>query len=71
VGLGDAARYVEETKSAYFRSDAFLPNETRQTDFTRYRLAGGTDTEILTFIDDHSRYALATIHRRVTGACTF
>jgi hypothetical protein len=45
-----------------------VPNECWQADFTHYRLADGTDTEILTFLDDHSRYALSvTAHPRVTG----
>jgi transposase InsO family protein len=37
-------------------------------DFTHYRLAGGADAEILTWLDDHSRYALrVTAHQPVTG----
>jgi hypothetical protein len=33
--------------------------------FTCYPLADGTDTEVLTWLDDHSRYALRiTAHRR-------
>jgi ABC-type cobalamin/Fe3+-siderophores transport system ATPase subunit len=36
--------------------------------FTHHRLSDGTDAEILTWLDDHSRYALSvTAHRRVTG----
>jgi transposase InsO family protein len=36
--------------------------------FHHYPLAGGTGTEILTWLDDHSRYALSvTAHYRVTG----
>lgn len=36
--------------------------------FTRYLLADGTNAEVLTWLDDHSRYALSvTAHRRVTG----
>jgi transposase InsO family protein len=55
-------------KSSYIRFAAELPNECWQSDFTHYRLAGGTDTEILTWLDDHSRYALSvTAHARVTG----
>ncbi len=43
------------------------PNETWQSDFTHYRLANTTDTEVLVWLDDHSRYALsATAHERVT-----
>jgi hypothetical protein len=44
-----------------------------QTDFTHYRLTRpdgqlGADVEILTFLDDHSRYALSvSCHRSVTG----
>ena len=39
-----------------------------QTDFTHTRLATGADTEIITWLDDHSRYALSvTAHRRITG----
>ena len=45
-----------------------MPNETWQADFTHYRLADGTDIEILTWLDDYSRYALRiTAHHRVTG----
>jgi transposase InsO family protein len=56
-------------KSSYVRFQAALPNETWQADFTHYRLADGTDCEILTWLDDCSRYALSvTAHRRVTGA---
>jgi transposase InsO family protein len=55
-------------KSSYLRFEADMPNECRQSDFTHYRLASGTDTEILTWLDDHSRYALSlTAHARVTG----
>lgn len=58
----------KKPKSSYIRFQAALPNETWQTDFTHHRLSSGHDTEILSFIDDHSRYALAiTAHRRVTG----
>ncbi|MGW2217168.1 IS481 family transposase [Nonomuraea sp. NPDC001684] len=55
-------------RSSYIRFQAALPNETWQADFTHYRLADGTDTEILSWLDDHSRYALSvTAHVRVTG----
>jgi transposase InsO family protein len=55
-------------RSSYLRFAAELPNECWQSGFTHYRLAGGADTEILTWLDDHSRYALSvTAHRRVTG----
>src|ERR1700742_835045 len=55
-------------KSSYIRFAAEQPNECWQADFTHYPLAGGQDTEILTWLDDHSRYALSlTAHHRVTG----
>jgi transposase InsO family protein len=55
-------------RASYIRFQADLPNETWQADFTHWRLADGTDTEILTWLDDHSRYALSvTAHQPVTG----
>ena len=54
--------------ASYIRFQADQPNETWQADFTHWRLADGTDTEILSWLDDHSRKALSvTAHRRVTG----
>src|SRR6266702_155514 len=59
---------AKRPKSSYIRFQADMPNERWQSDFTHYPLAGGTDTEILTWLDDHSRYALSvTAHDRVTG----
>ena len=55
-------------KSSYVRFEADLPNEMWQSDFTHWRLATGADTEIITWLDDHSRYALSvTVHWRITG----
>jgi transposase InsO family protein len=55
-------------KASYIRFAAELPNERWQADFTHWWLADRTHTEILCFIDDHSRYALSvTAYRRVTG----
>jgi transposase InsO family protein len=59
-------------KASYIRFAAEQPNETWQSDFTHYRLVDGTaagcDVEIITWLDDHSRYALhVTAHRRITG----
>jgi transposase InsO family protein len=60
---------AKRPKSSYLRFAAELPNERWQADFTRYPLAGGTDSEVLAWLDDHSRYALrVTAHRRVTGS---
>ena len=54
-------------KSSYLHFEADLPNERWQSDFTHYRLADGTNTEILTFLDDCTRYAVSvTAHRAVT-----
>jgi transposase InsO family protein len=59
---------AKRPKSSYIRFEADMPNERWQSDFTHYSLASGTDTEILTWLDDHSRYALSvTAHDRVTG----
>jgi hypothetical protein len=39
-----------------------------QSDFIHWRLADGTDVEILNWLDDHSRYLLSsTAHEPVTG----
>ena len=55
-------------RSSYLRFAAELPNECWQSDFTHYRLADGTDTEIICWLDDHSRCVLHLAgHARVTG----
>jgi transposase InsO family protein len=55
-------------KTSYIRFEAAMPNECWQSDFTHYPLADGTDIEILSWLDDHARYALrVTAHPRVTG----
>lgn len=55
-------------KSSYIRFQAEQPNECWQADFTHWQLADGTEVEILNFVDDHSRLALAcTAYRVVTG----
>lgn len=71
-------------KSSYIRFEAAMPNETWQSDFTHYRLNDaavrgtengtekgtekGTDVEIISWLDDHARYALhASAHTRITG----
>lgn len=46
-----------------------MPNQTWQSDFTHYPLAECTDVEILTWLDDCTRFALSvTAHDRVTTA---
>jgi transposase InsO family protein len=84
VSRATIARYLAKTglvvpepkkkpKSSYIRFQAAMPNETWQSDFTHYRLRRpdgrpGADSEILTWLDDCSRYALSvTAHHRVTG----
>ena len=55
-------------RSSYTRFEAAQPNETWQSDFMHTRLADGADVEILSWLDDHSRYLLsATTHQPVTG----
>ena len=55
-------------KSSYIRFEAAMPNETWQSDFTHYRLADGSDVEIISWLDDCTRYALhVSAHHRVTG----
>jgi len=60
-------------RSSYIRFAAEQPNECWQSDFTHYRLtrpdgSPGSDTEIIGWLDDHSRLILhLTCHRRVTG----
>lgn len=46
-------------RSSFIRFVAELPNECWQSDMTHWHLADGTGVEILTFLDDHSRLALA------------
>lgn len=55
-------------KSSLIRFEAALPNEMWQSDFTHWRLADGSDTEILDYIDDHSRFLIGIhAYRLVTG----
>jgi transposase InsO family protein len=47
-------------KCSFVRFVADLPNERWQADFTHWQLANGNDVEILNFLDDHSRLAVAS-----------
>ena len=59
---------AKRPRSSYMRFEAELPNECWQSDFTHYPLADETDSEILSWLDDHSRYALRlTAHQPVTA----
>ena len=58
-------------RSSYIRFAAELPNERWQSDFIHWHLAGGQETEIVSWLDDHSRYALpVTAHPVTTGLVT-
>ena len=60
-------------KSSYTRFEASMPNQTWQSDFTHYRLAHrdgrpGRDIEIISWLDDCTRYALhVSAHARVSA----
>ncbi len=47
-------------RSSWVRFEAQLPNECWQSDVTHWRLRGGTEVEIVNFLDDHSRLAVAS-----------
>jgi transposase InsO family protein len=58
-------------KSSYLRFAAELPNERWQSDFIHHHLADGSQAEIVSWLDDHSRYALSvTAHPVTTGQVT-
>ena len=62
------AEPAKRPKSSYLRFQADMPNETWQSDFTHYPLADGTDTEIITWLDDCTRMALhVSAHHRITA----
>jgi transposase InsO family protein len=55
-------------RSSYLRFEMAQPNEMWQSDFIHWRLADGTEVEILNWLDDHSRCLLScTAHQPVTG----
>jgi transposase InsO family protein len=55
-------------RSSWHRFQADLPNELWQADITHWPLAGGSDTEILNIVDDHSRLLAASTARAVFKA---
>jgi transposase InsO family protein len=67
------AQPQKRPRSSWTRFEADQPNECWQSDFTHYRLTRpdgrpGPDVEIITWLDDHSRYALhVSAHTRVTA----
>jgi transposase InsO family protein len=46
--------------SSFIRFEAALPNQMWQGDTTHWRLADGSDVEILNYLDDHSRLLVAS-----------
>ncbi len=67
LGLVDTSP-KKRPRSSYVRFEADLPNEMWQSDFCHWALADGSVVEVITWLDDHSRYALSvSAHRRITG----
>jgi transposase InsO family protein len=55
-------------RSSYIRFTAEQPNECWQADITHVRLSGGEQVDVLSWLDDHARYAISvTAHHTVTG----
>jgi len=61
--LGAAGLVVPEPRkrprSSWIRFEAAAPNELWQSDFTHWHLADGSEVEIISWLDDHSRYLIA------------
>ena len=55
-------------RSSFIRFEAAMPNERWQADITHWRLAGATEVEILNVIDDHSRFLIASVAKRIFKA---
>jgi transposase InsO family protein len=55
-------------RSSFIRFEADMPNERWQADITHWKLAEGTEVEILHVIDDHSRFLLASVARGIFKA---
>lgn len=55
-------------RSSWIHFEAAEPNAVWQSDFTHWQLADGTEVEIISWLDDHSRYLLGcTACQRVAG----
>jgi transposase InsO family protein len=48
-------------RSSWIRFQAAAPNELWQSDFTHWRLVDGSEVEIISWLDDHSRYLLGLV----------
>ena len=55
-------------RNSWIRFEADMPNERWQADITHWRLADGTEVEILNQIDDHSRFLVGSDARGVFKA---
>jgi transposase InsO family protein len=55
-------------RSSFVRFQADLPNECWQSDMTHWTLTDDRHVEIVNFIDDHSRYCIASVAVPVTRA---
>jgi transposase InsO family protein len=55
-------------RSSWTRFEAHLPNECWQSDVTHWKLADGSDVEIINVIDDHSRLCVSSRAVRVALA---
>lgn len=54
-------------RSSWIRFEAELPNQTWQMDYSRWKLADGTRANIMTILDDHSRFVVScTAHLAAT-----
>jgi transposase InsO family protein len=60
------AQPQKRPRSSWKTFCADQPNERWQADITHWRLADGTEVEILNILDDHSRVCIASAARRVT-----
>ena len=59
------AQPQKRPRSSWKTFCADQPNERWQADITHWRLADGTEAEILNILDDHSRLNIASVARRV------
>ncbi len=63
-----SAQPHKRPRSSWRRFEAGLPNATWQSDMTHWHLADGTSVEIITWLDDHSRFLThLSVHPVVTG----
>jgi transposase InsO family protein len=60
------AQPQKRPRSSWRRFAADQPNERWQADITHWRLADGSEVEILNILDDHSRVCITSVARRIT-----